>query len=58
MCGCAGRFGCPRGRPARVPGATLAPWTTEINLAEKLAQLDTAYQPRVIGYMNDYKLSS
>ena len=28
----------------------------KINLAEKLAQLDTPYVPAIVGYMNDYKL--
>ena len=28
----------------------------KINLAEKLAQLDKGYDPRVVGYLNDYKL--
>jgi mannose-6-phosphate isomerase-like protein (cupin superfamily) len=28
----------------------------KINLAEKLALLEGAYQPAIVGYMNDYKL--
>ena len=28
----------------------------KINLADKLAQVDEAYDPRVVGYLNDYKL--
>jgi len=28
----------------------------KVNLAEKLAQLDGAYQPGIVGYLNDYKL--
>ena len=28
----------------------------KINLAEKFAQLPDAYQPAIVGYMNDYKL--
>jgi len=28
----------------------------KINLADKLAQLDDAYDPRIVGYLNDYKL--
>jgi mannose-6-phosphate isomerase-like protein (cupin superfamily) len=28
----------------------------KVNLAEKLALLDGAYQPGIVGYMNDYKL--
>jgi len=28
----------------------------KINLAAKLALLDTAYEPGIVGYLNDYKL--
>ena len=28
----------------------------KVNLAEKFAQLPDAYQPAIVGYMNDYKL--
>ena len=28
----------------------------KVNLAEKLALLDGAYQPGIVGYLNDYKL--
>jgi len=28
----------------------------KINLADKFAQLPDAYQPAIVGYMNDYKL--
>jgi mannose-6-phosphate isomerase-like protein (cupin superfamily) len=37
-------------------GARLGAMDDKINLAEKLAELDDAYDPRVVGYMNDYKL--
>jgi mannose-6-phosphate isomerase-like protein (cupin superfamily) len=29
----------------------------KINLAEKLALLDSSYQPGIVGYLNDYKLA-
>ena len=29
----------------------------KVNLAEKLALLDGAYQPGIVGYLNDYKLA-
>jgi len=28
----------------------------KVNLAETLAQIDDAYHPRIVGYLNDYKL--
>jgi mannose-6-phosphate isomerase-like protein (cupin superfamily) len=28
----------------------------KVNLAEKLAQIDEAYQPRIVGHLNDYKV--
>jgi mannose-6-phosphate isomerase-like protein (cupin superfamily) len=28
----------------------------KINLAEKLGRLDGVYQPRIVGFLNDYKL--
>jgi len=30
---------------------------TKVNLAEKLAQFDEHYSPRIVGYLNDYKLA-
>ena len=30
---------------------------TKVNLADKLAQFDEHYSPRIIGYLNDYKLA-
>jgi len=30
--------------------------TNKINLAEKLALLDRAYEPGIVGYLNDYEL--
>jgi mannose-6-phosphate isomerase-like protein (cupin superfamily) len=30
---------------------------TKVNLAEKLARLDAAFQPGIVGYLNDYKLA-
>ena len=35
---------------------TLGSMNDKINLAEKFAQLPDAYQPAIVGYMNDYKL--
>ena len=29
----------------------------KVNLAEKLALLDAPFQPRIVGYLNDYKLA-
>jgi len=28
----------------------------KVNLAEKLARIDEAFDPRIVGYLNDYKL--
>ena len=30
---------------------------TKVNLADKLAQFDEHYSPRIVGYLNDYKLA-
>ena len=31
-------------------------WRTKWNLAEKVAGIDEAFDPRIVGYLNDYKL--
>ncbi len=49
----------PITRHAYPPRATIhGPMADKIDLAAKLALLDGAYQPGIVGYMNDYKLQA
>ena len=38
------------------PPARKEPMNDKVNLAEKLAQIDEPFDPRIVGHLNDYKL--